>query len=129
MEKIFINCPFDDKEECKSLGGKWDAKNKSWFITSNLDVKNFEQWILAGAAEKVIGIDDSGRTYLNCPFQDKDDCKSLGAFWDAELGLWFVPEGKDTQPFSRWLFQKSDTSVSTNNDGWQGKSFKDYQFS
>jgi len=42
-------------------------------------------------------------TYLNCPFNDKDECKSLGGKWDPNMKKWFVPHGVDTTPFKKWL--------------------------
>ncbi|XDZ71159.1 DUF5710 domain-containing protein [Alphaproteobacteria bacterium LSUCC0744] len=42
-------------------------------------------------------------TYLNCPFNDKDECKSLGGKWDPNMKKWFVPYGVDTTPFKKWL--------------------------
>ena len=28
-EKTYLNCPFDDKDECKALGGRWDGDAKN----------------------------------------------------------------------------------------------------
>ena len=44
-EKIYLNCPFDEKDECKSLGGKWDGEEKKWFITDSMDSEPFSQWL------------------------------------------------------------------------------------
>jgi 5-methylcytosine-specific restriction endonuclease McrA len=43
------------------------------------------------------------RTYLNVPYQEKDEAKKLGARWDASARRWYVPEGIDTEPLVRWL--------------------------
>ena len=43
------------------------------------------------------------RTYLNVPYQEKDEAKKLGARWDASARRWYVPEGMDTAPLVRWL--------------------------
>lgn len=40
--------------------------------------------------------------FLKVPFAEKDEAKSLGARWNAERKSWYVPDGKDTEPFSRW---------------------------
>jgi len=40
---------------------------------------------------------------LNVPYAEKDEAKSLGAKWDWEKKVWYVPEGADPQPFARWL--------------------------
>ena len=89
MQKIFLNCPFDDKEECKSLGGKWDAESRSWFITSNLDIEKFEKWIVPGAIAKANDSEDNGRTYLNVPFDEKEACKEMGGYWEQKK-RWFL---------------------------------------
>jgi very-short-patch-repair endonuclease len=44
-----------------------------------------------------------GRTYLNCPYSDKEECKNLGGKWDAFKKKWYVPAGRDVTAFSRWL--------------------------
>jgi len=43
------------------------------------------------------------RTYLNCPFDEKDQAKALGARWDAAKKRWYVEDAKDLGPFARWL--------------------------
>ena len=30
------------------------------------------------------------KTYLNCPFSEKDECKALGAKWDPNVKKWYV---------------------------------------
>jgi len=42
--KIYINCPYSDKDEAKSLGAKWDMKEKKWYITPELQ-DLFERWL------------------------------------------------------------------------------------
>ncbi len=43
--------------------------------------------------------------FLNVPFREKDEAKSLGARWDAPSKRWYIPAdyGKDVSAFSRWL--------------------------
>lgn len=41
--------------------------------------------------------------YLDCPYTQKDEAKALGARWDTEEKLWYVPEGIDLMPFQRWI--------------------------
>ena len=40
---------------------------------------------------------------LKVPFNEKDEAKSLGARWNAEAKLWYVPQGVDATPFEKWL--------------------------
>ena len=42
-------------------------------------------------------------TYLNCPYDEKDECKGLGGRWDPAVRRWYVPAGKDLGSFSKWL--------------------------
>lgn len=42
-------------------------------------------------------------TYLNVPFKDKAEAKAKGARWDGEKRKWFVPIGRDLEPFTSWL--------------------------
>ena len=45
----------------------------------------------------------AGRVYLKCPYSEKNDCKALGAKWDAFERKWFIPAGMDPKPFARWI--------------------------
>ena len=40
---------------------------------------------------------------LKVPFNEKEQAKSLGARWNAEAKLWYVPAGVDAAPFEMWL--------------------------
>lgn len=43
------------------------------------------------------------RTYLDVPYEQKDEAKGLGAKWDNQQRVWFVPDGVALEPFSKWL--------------------------
>eukprot|EP01135_Chromosphaera_perkinsii_P007069 Nk52_evm8s684 gene=Nk52_evmTU8s684 len=43
--KLYIQCPYDDKEECKEKGGRWDRDHKSWFIPPGLEIAPFQKWL------------------------------------------------------------------------------------
>ena len=40
---------------------------------------------------------------LKVPFNEKDQAKSLGARWNAEAKLWYVPQGVEAEPFEKWV--------------------------
>lgn len=42
-------------------------------------------------------------TVLNVPYAQKDEAKRLGAKWDAARKKWYVPQGVNAEPFSRWV--------------------------
>jgi Domain of unknown function (DUF5710) len=48
----------------------------------------------------------SANINLKVPFNEKDQAKSLGARWNAEAKLWYVPQGIDAAPFEKWLSSK-----------------------
>lgn len=37
------------------------------------------------------------------PFAEKDEAKSLGAWWDPQARTWYIPPGEDPVPFQRWF--------------------------
>lgn len=45
MPKTDLNVPFDEKDEVKRLGGRWDPENKTWFIPDGIAQAPFEKWI------------------------------------------------------------------------------------
>lgn len=45
----------------------------------------------------------SNLVFLEVPFEDKDEVKSLGAKWHSDRKKWFVPSDKDSQPFGKWI--------------------------
>ena len=107
-KKIYLNCPFDDKDVCKSLGGRWDSDARKWYITDAMASEPFSQWIGGAEAPAETGkpqaeAEEGEKSYLNCPFDDKDACKALGGRWDGDAKKWYVPAGKDTAPFSKWM--------------------------
>ncbi|NOU40307.1 MAG: hypothetical protein HOO85_03460 [Methylotenera sp.] len=52
---------------------------------------------------------NSSNIKLKVPFNEKDQAKALGARWNAELKLWYVPEGLDSAPFEKWLLNTEAT--------------------
>ncbi|MBF8224531.1 DUF5710 domain-containing protein [Halomonas sp. 328] len=51
------------------------------------------------------------RTDLKVPFSEKDEAKRLGARWDPENKVWYVPEGKDPSGFMKWLPDIPDYNI------------------
>jgi len=41
---ILLQVPFNEKEEAKALGARWDAKKKKWFVPEGMDASKFEKW-------------------------------------------------------------------------------------
>ena len=45
-EKLYLKVPFNEKEEVKAIGGKWDWEKKQWFVADTTDKKLIEKWLI-----------------------------------------------------------------------------------
>jgi Domain of unknown function (DUF5710) len=45
------------------------------------------------------------RVDLKVPFAQKDEAKTLGAKWDPDKKVWYVPEGADIKLFNKWVVE------------------------
>ncbi|WP_446924687.1 DUF5710 domain-containing protein [Klebsiella pneumoniae] len=45
MSRTDLNVPFDEKEDVKRLGGRWDPEKKTWFIPEGIASDPFKKWI------------------------------------------------------------------------------------
>lgn len=41
--------------------------------------------------------------FLKVPYAEKDEAKALGARWNQDRKVWYVPEGVPDAPFARWI--------------------------
>ena len=55
---------------------------------------------------------EDNKFYINCPYEEKDLAKALGAKWDIEEKKWFVPNGVDRNRFNRWITNDKDKKKS-----------------
>lgn len=56
------------------------------------------------------------KTYLNCPFAEKDECKALGGKWDPNVKKWYVPGTMDLDKFRKWLPKSAPTPETVDTD-------------
>ena len=42
--RLYLNCPFSQKEQCKALGGKWDPRRKQWYVPEGQSLRSFRRW-------------------------------------------------------------------------------------
>jgi len=56
-----------------------------------------------GNEVKADGAQNPSIVYLNCPFDEKDEAKALGAWWDPDVKKWYVPEHLSVVDFQKWL--------------------------
>lgn len=63
-EKTNIYVPFEEKEEAKLLGAKWDIENKSWYIPINKNIDLFKRWISPKDEKEILNPLDEFQTAL-----------------------------------------------------------------
>ncbi|SJM90071.1 conserved hypothetical protein [Crenothrix polyspora] len=42
--KVYLNVPFAQKDAAKTLGARWDASLKKWYVPADKDITLFAQW-------------------------------------------------------------------------------------
>jgi hypothetical protein len=72
LEKIYIELPFNIKEEGKDNGAKYDVNKKSWYVCNKKQKDLFEL------------------VEVNVPFKYKDIAKANGCLWNVEKKGWFT---------------------------------------
>lgn len=97
--RIYLNVAFEDKDEVKRRGARWDPDLKRWYVGDFLPVEDFSPWIHAPH-------------YLKVPFAEKDDVKALTARWDGAASKWYVPD-VPVSLFEQW----ADASVEEESHG------------
>ena len=47
---ITLKVPFNEKDQAKSLGARWNAESKHWYVPQGVDAAPFEKWLTSAAA-------------------------------------------------------------------------------
>ena len=50
-KRFYLECPFDEKDMCKNIGGRWDMDERKWYVPAELDPDQFRRWWPADASE------------------------------------------------------------------------------
>lgn len=110
-ESVYVQIPYADRAQAKMLGAKWDKEEKSWYIPPGVNQEPFRKWLdsAISQAQKVTTNNPAKeKTFINVPFQEKNDARALGARWDREQKSWYIPEGVNIALFERWMITKSE---------------------
>lgn len=113
----YIDVPFDDKDEAKELGAKFDSNAKSWYIPEGVDVEAFSKWKSISPSSLKVKKDSTksrsastgksntgkGKIYLKVEYADKDEVKRLGAKFDPAKKKWYITADNNRNVFARWL--------------------------
>ena len=104
MLRTYMKVPFQEKDEAKLLGARFDSNEKLWY-TEGLIIPFLAKWDVL----------------IDCPFKEKEEAKAKGARFDFDLKRWFIPRGvTDVMSFSKWLPSRSvntGVSVSSSQSG------------
>src|SRR6056297_973969 len=119
-EKVFIDSPFQDKDEVKSWGARWSPDDKSWWLPKDVfeylffwfeplygyiedypPPKVFKEKTFAHTQcplvfqlqENELGFDEL--IAVVAPFRFKDDLKSNGFQWNPAAKKWYSTEPED----------------------------------
>lgn len=96
--RYYIECPYEEKEEAKALGAKWDKNAKKWYYTNPYDGVKFQKWIKPPKKEE-----PEEKFYITCHYGDRHKVKKLGAKWDNLSKRWYYTNKEDREKFKEWL--------------------------
>ena len=94
-----------EKEEQEKIIKEREKKLFNKELKKNIDIKNYQNKFEDNLNKNKISITNeenqiknnyiskkyNDRVYLNVPYDEKDDAKKLGAWWDADKKLWYAP--------------------------------------
>jgi len=89
---------FSNKDKAKTIGAKWNVKNKYWYVPQNTSKDVLEKLSLLSKEkeETQSSVSNTGTTdksvekkYIKVSFAKKDKAKSLGARWDPNVKSWY----------------------------------------
>ena len=51
-DRFYLQCSYDEKDDCKSLGGRWDNDARKWYVPNDVDRNLFKDWWPSNAGSK-----------------------------------------------------------------------------
>ncbi|WP_020405856.1 zincin-like metallopeptidase domain-containing protein [Hahella ganghwensis] len=109
-ERTYINVPFNEKDEAKSLGARWDRQERSWYVPPTADSSAFSKWTSNQVKKDQQSVtlepkknEASDRLYLAVPYGERGAAKAAGAKWDKDAKSWYVGPSSDMSKLSHWL--------------------------
>lgn len=45
MQRLYLDVPFDEKDQARALGAKWDKRARRWYIFTNQERSAFARWL------------------------------------------------------------------------------------
>ena len=63
--RVYINCPFRQKDEAKARGARWDMEQKQWYVEQNVELADFAAWLQPRDRQVATGV-GGDRTSGSC---------------------------------------------------------------
>ena len=82
-ERVYLDCPYDEKDYVKRLGAKWDAYRTKWYVPFNLSLDSFSPWLPDRWQAKIVE-ESHLTTMANDSHIDNDD----DVIDDSDVGTW-----------------------------------------
>lgn len=102
--KNYINISYNNKDNAKELGAKWDKNKKSWYYDNNISeenidkLKNLESSNIKSFISDISSLNnDNNKNYINISFAKKNLAKSYGAKWDSTVKKWYYYSSLDQE--------------------------------
>ena len=84
--RINLNCPYSEKDQAKSLGARWDASRKTWYIVDVEDLSPFLKWLPKTKVKKPLQTGGEIKFLCSCATPPWEDCEhTLGEVEEYSL--------------------------------------------
>jgi hypothetical protein len=88
INDVTINVSYDNKDDAKANGAFFNFNSKTWYIPRGEKNPNYDY--LFNKYNESLKIKKGKKIYLNVPYDEKDDAKSQGAWFDVENKSWYT---------------------------------------
>ena len=51
-DRFYLACPYEEKDEAKALGARWDNDVRKWYVPDEVDTNLFTKWFTEGEADQ-----------------------------------------------------------------------------
>lgn len=102
----YLTVPYEEKEEAKGLGARWDPQQQSWYLPPEIERAPFAKWMQGAALGPTEGRaevpDPKERVYLAVPYGRNGEAKAAGALWDKSAKSWYMGPQAAPEKLEHW---------------------------
>lgn len=82
---MYLDVPYEEKDDAKCLGAKWDNSKRKWYFNGSInEFHKFYKWMDLKSA-----FPHTNRFYFDVQMSDIDIVKEHGAKWDSKMKSWY----------------------------------------